>query len=417
MRSELGDLAEETIREIRRTIPGITARPGERDERLVRRGVVHALSTFVDRVADPQAPAGLDPRTAQLYRALGRDRMLEGHDLEALQAAYRLGARIAWRRWVALGRQAGIPAARMYQLAEAVFEYIDELATRTAEGYREAQRSVTTEELEQRRRLLELLLTAQEVPARTIRELSRSARWPLPDSVVAVALLPRPRRDALAAGPAPWGSEALADTHRADPFLLLPARPASPKAEWERRLRGWRAAIGPAVPVSQAAASARRARKLLDLAQHGLGDGRRVVHCDDHLSTLILLDDDALIRRLAEHTLAPLAKLTPKQRDRLAETMLTCLESGGSAPEVARRMCVHPQTVRYRLRQIEELYGEGWRDPGARFDLEIALRVRVLLDKLSGGGRNGTVEQRRKSAGAARGAASGHGRGGGPPVP
>ncbi|MBR7679323.1 PucR family transcriptional regulator, partial [Streptomyces daliensis] len=90
------------------------------------------------------------------------------------------GARIAWRRWVALGRQAGIPAARMYQLAEAVFEYIDELATRTAEGYREAQRSVTTEELEQRRRLLELLLTAQEVPARTIRELSRSARWPLP---------------------------------------------------------------------------------------------------------------------------------------------------------------------------------------------------------------------------------------------
>jgi DNA-binding PucR family transcriptional regulator len=36
---------------------------------------------------------------------------------------------------------------------------------------------------------------------------------------------------------------------------------------------------------------------------------------------------------------------------------------------------VHPQTVRYRLRQLRELYGERLDDPEARFELALALRV------------------------------------------
>jgi DNA-binding PucR family transcriptional regulator len=40
---------------------------------------------------------------------------------------------------------------------------------------------------------------------------------------------------------------------------------------------------------------------------------------------------------------------------------------------------VHPQTVRYRLRQVDDLFGDQLRDPDRRFELEIALRARQML--------------------------------------
>jgi DNA-binding PucR family transcriptional regulator len=39
---------------------------------------------------------------------------------------------------------------------------------------------------------------------------------------------------------------------------------------------------------------------------------------------------------------------------------------------------VHPQTVRYRLRQLREVFGDVLGDPDARFGLQLALRVRRL---------------------------------------
>jgi DNA-binding PucR family transcriptional regulator len=53
---------------------------------------------------------------------------------------------------------------------------------------------------------------------------------------------------------------------------------------------------------------------------------------------------------------------------------------------VARRLGVHPQTVRYRLRQLEELFGDALNAPDARFELELALRGRALLPAVEPGG-------------------------------
>jgi DNA-binding PucR family transcriptional regulator len=100
-----------------------------------------------------------------------------------------------------------------------------------------------------------------------------------------------------------------------------------------------------------------------------------VVRCEDHLSTLMLLADEPLVELFAERRLAPLRSLTAKQQVRLSETLLAWLETRGGAPEVASRLQVHPQTVRYRLRQLEALFGEQLHDPDARFELESALRA------------------------------------------
>lgn len=65
---------------------------------------------------------------------------------------------------------------------------------------------------------------------------------------------------------------------------------------------------------------------------------------------------------------------------RLVETLLAWLETRGGAPEVAERLGVHPQTVRYRLRQIRALLGDEVDDPDRRFKLELVLRARRLRD-------------------------------------
>lgn len=50
---------------------------------------------------------------------------------------------------------------------------------------------------------------------------------------------------------------------------------------------------------------------------------------------------------------------------------------------MAARLGVHPQTVRYRLRQLRELWGDDLDDPDRRFELELALRTRRLRGDLS----------------------------------
>jgi len=82
---------------------------------------------------------------------------------------------------------------------------------------------------------------------------------------------------------------------------------------------------------------------------------------------------------LSGKVLAPLRGLRPDQADRLAETLLAWLDSADNAGVAALRLHVHPQTVRYRLRQISGLFGDALGDPDARFSLQVALRARRLL--------------------------------------
>jgi hypothetical protein len=182
----------------------------------------------------------------------------------------------------------------------------------------------------------------------------------------------------------------LADWTAADPLLLIPdpagpGRPAAlDRALLGRALGGRSAVIGPSVPLARAAQSLRWARHARTLVQAGVistangPEGNAPVRCDQHLSTLLVLADEDLAAALSARRLAPLARLRPTQRDRIAETLLAWLQLGENAAEVAQRIHVHPQTVRYRLRQVTELFGDQLRDPDTRFELQLALRIRTL---------------------------------------
>ena len=90
---------------------------------------------------------------------------------------------------------------------------------------------------------------------------------------------------------------------------------------------------------------------------------------------LLLRSDQALADELVRDRLAPLADLSPGQRTRLTETLRAWLAEQGRLSRVAERLDVHPQTVRYRLARLRELFGDVLDDPDERFWLELALRA------------------------------------------
>jgi hypothetical protein len=138
---------EEIVVAIRAGVPAY-GRPLEGDfGQGLRDGVAAALRQFVDRIAGAHDEAALDRR---LYRELGRFEFREGRALESLLAAYRLGARVAWRRAADAARAAGHDAETLTLLAESIFAYIDEMSAASAEGYA-AEQSAGVQERERRR--------------------------------------------------------------------------------------------------------------------------------------------------------------------------------------------------------------------------------------------------------------------------
>ncbi|MCD0484697.1 helix-turn-helix domain-containing protein [Streptacidiphilus sp. ASG 303] len=381
LRAEHRRLTAEIVAEVRRRIPEF-ARPLHGSFGTgIQLGVRQALDRFADLIAGDDAP---DEEGTRVFRALGRGELREGRSLDALQAAYRLGARLAWRRYSVVAERAGMSPALRAVLAEALFAHIDGIACASVEGYAEAQADAAGARQRRRHRLLELLAEGAAPPL--VREAARAAEWRWPQEVSAVVLGPpadpwAPRTSAAAPD---WPAGVLWDFERPDAFALVPEPRDPGRAALLRAvLAGRTAVVGPAVAPERAAHSLRWARLLLDrlLPDPAQQRAPRAVFCDDRLDTLLLLVDEELVRLLAERRLAPLEALTEKQRRRIEETLLARLETNGSGPEIAARLGIHPQTVRQRMRRVEELFGQALVDPGVRFQLEVALRGRMLAER------------------------------------
>ncbi|TMR41469.1 helix-turn-helix domain-containing protein [Actinomadura geliboluensis] len=371
MRPELPSLAQEIIDEVRRSIPEY-GRPlkGPYVEAL-RIGVERALTDFVDRVANPLAPR---ERHHETYRRLGRFEAQEGRTLDTLQAALRIGAQVAWRRIMKVGPRRRVSPEVMAQLADALFAYIDELAALALEGYLDARPDGEAEA--HRRRLLELLLRPAASP-RVLAEAAEKAGWTIPDEVTVVVAPPGARyvRAAL-------DEDVLADLTATQPFLVVPG-----KATRERRrsllrvLPDGQLVIGLTVPPSGVVDSLRWARCALRLVEDGVLGDTPVTDCEEHLITLWLLSDQALIDQLAARHLGDMDDLTCRQRERLLETLRAWLTTRGSANDIAAELGIHPQTVRYRMRQVESTLGDRLADSDARFAIEAVLRAMRLRER------------------------------------
>ncbi|HEX2359269.1 MAG TPA: helix-turn-helix domain-containing protein [Solirubrobacterales bacterium] len=364
----LPDITREILAAIAREVPEY-ARPLEGSfGRGVRVGVDEALRQFVALIRDPDAgrEAG-----REVYVELGRGELRQGRTLDSLLAAYRVGARVAWRRIAAAGREADLDPDTLNTLAEAVFAYIDELSADSVEGFAEAQSALEGERRRRRRALLQLLLRDPPADGADVRVAAERAEWTLPRTAAALACAEQDL-DRLAPRLPP---DAIATTIGGSGCAIVPD-PDGPGRirELEAAVEDLHAGLGPAVELSLLPSSWSLARVCLRALDSGALGGRRLARADEHLPELLLFDNPDIARRIASRRLAPLGELTPKAGERMRETALAYVQHGGNAAEMARAMHVHPQTARYRLARLRELLGDSLDDPDARLEIELALR-------------------------------------------
>ncbi|MFI6649341.1 helix-turn-helix domain-containing protein [Streptomyces sp. NPDC050529] len=371
MRPELPSLIKEIGVEVTRAYPEYARLLSGPNGQAIRVGVEQSLSAFVDLVAEPSTSTSLRD---DMCRRFGRFEAYEGRTMETLQGAYRLGARVALRRAKKVGRSYHFSPTLMLSFADALFAYIDELESLSREGFLEVQSQTGEQSEAMRRRLLHLILAGRPVPSSAIAELCEQTGWALPEEVTLVAARAPARLDRAGAD-----HDILVDLSDPQPHLLIPGPlDDARRTMLDQALLGTRAAIGLTVPTALASDSIRWARRTLELVDAGVIDDAPFIHCGDHLITLWLLSDPALLDQLAQRELAPIAGISTTRRERLIETLRIWLDTRGTAAHMGELLDVHPQTVRYRMRNLESIFGEQLIDPESRFSTEAVLRALQL---------------------------------------
>ena len=359
---ELPAITAEILPAIGQEVPGY-ARPLEGDfGGAIRNGVEEALRRFIALVRDPDAPGDA---SRQVYVMLGRGELRAGRTLDSLQAAYRVGARVAWRGLARVTQRAGVDHEISARLAEAIFAYIDELSAESVEGFAQAQAEHAGERDRQRAELVAALLG--NLPGTDLASLASTLSWTLPRSAATIAC-PAHRTAGLARR---LGGDVLFTPFDVVGCVIMPDAEGPGRGEIIRAAAGGRrAAIGPNLPIDRLSLSWRLATSALELA-----DGTELVVADDHLSELLVRQAAPVAQRILERRLAELDQLTPAAQRRMAATALAFVQHGGNAAAIGRELHLHPQTARYRVARLRDLLGDQLDDPDARFELEVALRA------------------------------------------
>jgi hypothetical protein len=305
-----------------------------------------------------------------LFEEIGRSHWRQGRDLSTLLATYQTCARLAWRRLSQAMLVESHPPQTLAALAEALFFFIDQLSSASARGYlaEQSESAITRERL--RAELVELLLSGRS-DTTAVQAAAARAGWRLPREAALIVVEPgnelgRAILDRLDATCLPVRRHRLLGAIVPDPVT------GGQRDRLSRLLRGSRAVVGHTVPLEHLPASAVIAEIAARLQRTGvLTDDP--VFVDEHLDAIIVHRDIRLLDALRRQALAPLADAQRGSRDRLAETLSAWLRHMGDRQAVARELHVHPQTVRYRMGQLHELFGGDLDDPAARARLMLAL--------------------------------------------
>jgi DNA-binding PucR family transcriptional regulator len=153
--------------------------------------------------------------------------------------------------------------------------------------------------------------------------------------------------------------------------LLVPVAGGRARAGLLRRLSGSDAVVGPTRPWREVRSSYERALRVVRLE---LEPGSTApLDTEAHLADLVLNADPQARADLRLQVLAPLEGLRPVAAAKLKETLRSWLLHHGRREEVAAELFVHPQTVRYRVQQLRDLYGDKLEDPAWVLRLTLAL--------------------------------------------
>lgn len=362
LREILPQVAEHTVAAIVEEVPSYSdALSGPMGE-TIRMAVQLAFAGFIS-LASRGADGPRTPTAEAVDGAyqLGRGEARSGRSVDALLSAYRIGARVSWREMSETAVRSGVDAHTLAWFAELIFAYIDQLSASSVAGHNDEL--ATTGRVRQRflERLAHHLIDSS--PADVVERAAERASWPPPRSLTAVVVPEsqvRPVLAALAGEPLIHGEDVDGRV-----LLLVPDMGGRRRGALLRAIQGRGAVAGPARPWLEVRSSYDRAMRAVSL---GLGPDT-----EEHLPALVLTADPSALADLRARALAPLADQRPGTAEKLTDTLRSWLLHHGRREDIAAELFVHPQTVRYRMGQLRDLFGDALEDPSKILELTIAL--------------------------------------------
>lgn len=175
LRTHLPRVAKVVVTEVMEQVPAYDVPFQGRMGRIIEKAVQVSLESFVSlasQAAPDGAPVGIGVSAA---RELGQAEARNGRPVEALLAAYRIGASRAWRELSVEAIAAGVDAATLGRFAELVFAYIDELSAASVAGHNRETSSAERDRIVHLDRLTRGLLTG--VGEAELDGAAAAARW------------------------------------------------------------------------------------------------------------------------------------------------------------------------------------------------------------------------------------------------
>jgi len=311
--------------------------------------------------------------------ATGRARAAQGVPLVEMLAAYRLGFAELWHELVAVART--VPEASdatLVELAGEMFVLQSRYADASVSGYRDEYREIVRTTAREHSALVEAVL-AGPTSKGTLWEVAQALRLPLESHFLVVAA----ESVEMGHDPLPRIEPALAALDVSSVWRLQPEqsvgvltlrRTTQTPSVLDTLTHHAIARIGVS-PMFTELRQAGRALRLARLAMDHQEPGRGVEQFSDSpLSVLLASAPDAAIDA-ARSVLGGLLELRHDDRDLLITTLLTWLEVGGSANAAGAALFCHPNTVRYRLRRIEEITCRSLAVPTQLAELVTAVRA------------------------------------------
>jgi hypothetical protein len=314
-------------------------------------------------------------------QATGRRRADQGAPLTAIMDAYRVGSRFIWDNFVDEARRSGRASSEaLVRAASDIWALTDAHTEAMISAYRDAVSEQMLRRQQERSALVEALLAGRISVTLTLWEAANVLGLPHPGPLVVVAAeLPELARESLPGVENRLSAEDIASVWRLSPDLQLGVASLRGSSATERLTSILQEAATSRVGISPTYTDLADTPRALHYARIALASappgGNAVTLFDGAPLSVVVASAPDTATRITRSILGPLLDLPPDERDVLLKTLATWFTSRGSATETAQKLYRHANTIRHRLRRVEDQTGRTLNDPNAVAELRIALET------------------------------------------
>ncbi|MFC5996556.1 PucR family transcriptional regulator [Pseudonocardia hispaniensis] len=349
------------------------------------RNVRHNLGYTLTQLTSAE-PADLTPA-----RETGRLRAEAGVPLPEILRAYRITFAFLWTELLAEARGGGPRVMQaMLDTATEVWSLADDYSSAMVDTYRAtmADRMVAADR--HRSALVEALTTGAITDHGTAWEVAKQLDLPFEGLFVVVVA----ENTALGTEPLPGAERTLRRHGAASAWRLQPDYAVGVVSHGHRctlarildALDDLATARVGVSPEYRSLDTTARAMRFAQVSMETLAEGSRGVRQvdDSPLGELVASSLDTT-RRVVQRVLGEILLLAPEERSRLLSTAQAWLDAEGSATAAARILYCHPNTVRLRMRRLEEHLGSNLNNPFTVAELATAMQALRTFPALADG--------------------------------